>query len=222
MRFVRFAISMLMIGALCATPGRAALDVADLEVLKSVWDDLTPDQRREYRDLVLRTFGDSTLAPRAPGDTCDAATFEVGGLPYATAADTSAETDDFNLDQDGACAGPGNQFAGTGTGPDLAYLIQVDVTCDVSVTLTPDSTTDLALYVVTDCADLAASCLGVNDAGSSGIAETVTFRATAQSEYFVIVDGWANDSGAFDLDITESGSTGCSLVPVEVQSFSVD
>ena len=226
MKSVLSTITLLTIGALCAVPGtapaRAALDVTALDDLKSVWDDLTPEQQREYRDLVARTFGDSTLAPRTPGDTCEAATFEVGSLPYATAADTTAETDDFNLDQDGTCDGGGNQFAGTGTGPDLAYLVQVDVTCNVSVTLTPNSMTDLALYVVTDCMDIAGSCLQVNDAGGTGIAENVTFQALAQAEYFVIVDGWADMSGTFDLDITESGSTGCSLVPVEVQSFGVD
>ena len=67
-----------------------------------------------------------------------------------------------------------------------------------------------------------AAAAELNDAGGTGIAENVTFQALAQAEYFVIVDGWADMSGTFDLDITESGSTGCSLVPVEVQSFGVD
>jgi hypothetical protein len=59
----------------------------------------------------------------------------------------------------------------------------------------------------------------MDDDGASNTNETVTWNAVAGTEYFVIIDGFNAANGTFDLTIT---GTGCNLVPVELQSFSVD
>ena len=65
------------------------------------------------------------------------------------------------------CAGGGPQFTATGLGPDVIYTIQVDLDCDVVVTMFP-TTEDLALYVVTDCNSPANSCVAVDDGDAVG------------------------------------------------------
>lgn len=59
----------------------------------------------------------------------------------------------------------------------------------------------------------------MDDDGESNVTETVTFNALAHREYQVIVDGFHTGAGSFDLTITGSG---CNLVPVGLQSFSID
>jgi hypothetical protein len=124
-------------------------------------------------------------------------------------------TDVYNLGLAGGCSGHdvGVWFPLTGTGPDLAYLIQTDITCNLEVSLDPDSA-DLALYVLSpDCIDENGNCIRVDDAGGMGVAEVVSFTSAVDQPYYVIVDGFNGQSGAFDLDISETSGTGCQLVP---------
>ncbi len=154
------------------------------------------------------------LTSSLPGDTCAAATLEVGTLPYVHSDTTAGRTDDYNLSAEPAsCAGGGSQFGGTGIGPDLVYRITVDQTCDLQVRMQSVSA-DMNVTVVTDCADLDGSCLGVDDAGGGGAPEDVFFTAAAGTDYLIIVDGWNGNNGAFDLTITETTSTGCHLSPI--------
>ena len=62
-------------------------------------------------------------------------------------------------------------------------------------------------------------CITMDDNGGANITETVTFNATAGTQYFVIVDGFNAATGTYDLNIA---GTGCNLVPVGLQTFSVD
>ena len=76
--------------------------------------------------------------------------------------------------------------------------------------------------VVTDCADLAGSCVTVADAGGAGVAEIATFTAIAGILYYTISDGSGGGAGTFDLVFAETTGTGCMMVPVELQSFEVE
>lgn len=149
------------------------------------------------------------------GNTCSlapyiGASFQSGPLPQQ--GNTSGIIDSYNLHQDGSCAGGGFQISGTGQGPDLVFRIHTDRTCDLQVTMDPEAA-DLALYVVTDCGALASSCVGVDDAGVSGQPEDVTFTAEAGTDYYVIIDGYADGEGSFDLTVAETTSLGCHLMP---------
>ncbi|MCH9650880.1 MAG: hypothetical protein K0U98_21830 [Deltaproteobacteria bacterium] len=224
----------LCLGAMCAVlvlalslgsaPAAAQSDV-DWDTVKRIWNTLTVEEQEGYNALMeeIRIATTPSRSPLlTPGDTCGAATPEIGTIPYADGSDTTGQADDYNLGADGTCAGGGSQFGGTGTGPDTAYLVRTDLDCDVNVNMAPPAGVDMGLYVVTDCAALAASCEGVDDAGGGGVAEDVGFSATAGTDYFIITDGFNGSSGPFNLTITETTATGCTLVPVELHSFSID
>jgi len=168
--------------------------------------------------LSLGTVGSS-------GDSCDDATFEVTALPFADAGDTTGSDDDLDLSlETELCVGGGNQFPGTGTGPDTIYRFQVDVICEVEITLTPDPAVDLSLYAVGSCESesLAATCQGVSDDGVEGVSESIRFRAIPLTVYFVVVDGYDGAAGGYSLNADEITDTGCSLIPVELQNFTVE
>ncbi len=170
----------------------------------------------------------------APGDTCVAATHEVGSLPYNLPANTTvAAVDDYDLPADleaptctastsctGSGPGPslprGGVFAGTGTGPDRAYRIRTDQNCDLTITLDPTAAEDLALIVYQgSCSSSLGDCACVDDSDVGGAVESVVLSAVAGVDYFVVVDGYSSGavppgpSGPFTLSIAGSG---CELV----------
>lgn len=185
--------------------------------LKSIWNSLTPEEQAAYAAAAKSpAAGLPAASSRTPGDTCAAATLEVSSLPFADSNTTVGLTDDLVF-----AAACGGFNASSGLGPDLVYRVQTDVDCGVNVALDP-AAADLALWVVTDCADPVGGCVGGDDSGGNGTIEEVAFTATGGQEYFVVVDGFGGASDAFDLSITETTATGCTLVPVELQHFDVD
>jgi hypothetical protein len=154
---------------------------------------------------------------RLPGDDCAAATYEVGALPFADSGTTAGASNAINLVGPGPCLG-----VAFPTGPDVVYRIKVDVACSLFVTETPGSAWDAAVWVVTDCADPAGSCIAYGDSAGPGGAESLTFSPTPGTDYFLVVDGWSGNSGDYTLDITEIGAAGCSFVPVELTAFEID
>jgi hypothetical protein len=171
----------------------------------------------------------TSLVPRAAADTCQAATPEIGTLPYGPISDTTVgSADDFDLPADltdptctapTSCTGGGEPsslprgaiYTGTGTGPDRAYRVQTSADCTLTITADPTSSEDLSLIVYeTTCSSSLADCACVNDAGNAGDAETVTLNAIAGADYFIVVDGYAGGPGGpFTLTID---GTGCELV----------
>jgi hypothetical protein len=175
-------------------------------------------------------------APLA-ADTCEAATYEAGTLPYNGGSDTTVgQTDDLDLPTDAidptctaptTCTGGGAEealprgavYTGSGTGPDRAYRIRVSQSCSLAITATPEASWDLGLVVFeAACSSSLADCACVDDSDSVGEAETVTLDALAGVDYFVVVDGYSTgavppgSSGPFNLSITETTATGCALV----------
>ena len=221
-RGIALCLAALLVSATAAAPG----DAVDWDRVKRMWHRLSSQERAAYDEQMrelrrsVRTIALRQLAPgAAPDDTCDDADFSRQDvLPFMDTNDTTGLGDFINLGAFGQCAAGGPQFTGTGFGPDLIYRIVVDVDCDLTVTMSPDSV-DLALYVVSDCLDAAVTCFGVDDAGGMGVPESVTFSAIADVTYFVVVDGFNNSEGSFALDISGAG---CMLVPVELQQFTID
>ncbi len=91
---------------------------------------------------------------------------------------------------------------------DIVY--SVTMAADQEITLVWDPVTfDAALYVVTDCADPAGTCVvGADDAASGG-AETVSFMNTtgATVTYFIICDGYGTGSGPATLTVQAAVAT---------------
>jgi len=228
-------IAILLAMACGVAAGPAVADSAaqpDAQTVKRDWDGLTPEQKEAHRERVLATIHYSaggpstgTLAPLAPADRCGDATFEEGDIPYGTSGNTTGLTDFVSLTDDLGmtleCNGSGPQFPGTGVGPDLIYRVITDVSCAIRVDLSP-ILVDLALYVIEDCKMPAETCIAVDDSGLSGFPEAVGFVTLPGNSYFVVVDGYMGAAGAFDLTISELGDDTCALVPVELQSLSVE
>lgn len=146
--------------------------------------------------------------------------------PFTVSSTTVGATNNYDI---GTVCGTGQTlFGGTGASLDLAYGVTTDADCSVTVNADPTGTSwDLALYVLqapgaacTQVPTLADSqCVTMDDNGGGNITETVTFNATAGTQYFVIVDGFNTATGTFDLSIT---GTGCNLTPVKLQQYSID
>jgi hypothetical protein len=218
-------------------------------VKKAIADTMSPDELAAYKERLAARVAEKRAnpGPLVPADTCVGATFEIGTLPYVPAADTTVgQVDDFNLPADttnptcaasSTCTGAGPAgslprgaiYTGTGTGPDRAYRITPDLSCSVSITMDPTGAQDLALIVYqATCSSLLSDCVCVDDTGVGGVAETVTLDMAMGTTYFVVIDGYSTGgtppgpSGPFTLSITETTATGCMLVPVELQNFSID
>lgn len=239
----------IVLSAGIATAQSAAPQV---HVKKAIADRMTPDELAVYKkSLEERVFEKRNKAlERAnvgvltPGDTCGAATYEISTLPFNPAGDTTVGmTDDYDLPPDVAdptctasatCTGTGPAgslprgaiYTGTGTGPDKAYRIRTSANCTLTITMDATSTQDLALIVYQGlCSSSLADCACVSDTGVGGGVETVSLNAVAGTDYFIVVDGYATGgtppgpSGPFTVSVT---GTGCTLLPVELQKFSVN
>lgn len=139
-----------------------------------------------------------------PPTKCESATplaneFSVNGT-------TEGGTDDFLPDEAGACS---SGYSETGLGPDVAYQYTVTSACNVMLELGPTSGADLALYVVRDCGAVDATCVGMSDLNGTGGIEVVSFDAEPGTPYFIIVDGYQNDSGSYTLS---AAAPGCDVV----------
>lgn len=223
----RGALVFLFAGLLA--PGAAAAQPA-VHVKKAVAATMTPEELADYTARLAATLASRRTVAPLPADTCDESTFETSELPYGPVSDTTAgQTDDYDLPPDttaptctaateclGAPSGRGNVYTGTGVGPDRAYRIRTDAACDLTITVDPTDSTDLALIVYEGgCSNDLADCACVDDTGVGGAAETVTLSAVANTDYFIVVDGYSvgaaapGPSGPFTLSITGDG---CSLV----------
>jgi hypothetical protein len=209
-------ICLMVAGLAVGFAGVADAQGAASDDLKAIWSSLTPEEQAAYEKAGReRAAALPRPAVLVPGDTCAAATLEISTLPFNDANTTVGLTDDFTYGAE--CGG----FNGSsGIGPDIAYVVQTDVTCDVTVAMDPTAN-DLALWVVTDCADPVGGCVGGDDSGGGGTAELVSFSATAGTDHFIVVDGFGGASDTFTLQIVEDTATGCALVPVELQQFQV-
>ena len=167
---------------------------------------------------AYRADGTQAARARSPmvptfGGTCGEATYASGTLPYQTMGTTWGWGDDYHLGGPGTCVGGGTSYELTGLGEDFVIMVATDITCDLGISMDPDDTIDLALYVLyPDCDDVPGNCVIVNDVGGQGVPEDVEFRATAGESYYVIVDGYNGDNGGFALTISEATSNGCQLV----------
>jgi hypothetical protein len=241
-------LALIACVAVLAQPLRAEenTDTTTIVVKKKIADTMTPDELQAYKERMARYLASRRRAlvlprpggPETPGDTCLTATAESGTLPYNPPADTTVgATDDYNLT--GPCTanstpclgeGPppnppprGQTYAGTGVGPDRVYHLKTDANCVLSITMTPTDTgpdkDDLALMVFQPpCQSAGSGCLCVDDTGIGGDFEHVELTAVANTDYYVIVDGYTSQTtqppppptaGPFTLSIE---GTGCQLI----------
>jgi hypothetical protein len=163
--------------------------------------------------ILLCALGASAAVPimATPGDTCSAATFELGVLPFGN-INTTAGRDDTNS-YAGPCADASTGVVGSAVGADLYYRIRPSGSCTLQVTMNPTGPENLGLYVASDCAPLsAANCITMDDNGGDGVTEIVTFAATAGTDYYILVDGNSADEGQTSMTVSSASGNCVSLV----------
>lgn len=237
--------------ASAAAGAQEKIDTSGIFVKKVIADKMSPEQLQAYKERLarLKAAGAFDRAPagpnagRTPGDVCTAATYEVSALPFNTSDTTVGAADNYDLPPDVTaptctaavtCTGtaPGQPaalprgaiYVGTGTGPDRAFRIKTDVACNLTISMT--SAIDLALILYpTTCSSSLGDCGCVSDSAVPGNPETITMTTVANTDYFIVVDGYSTGgappgpSGPYNLSIT---GTGCVLFPVELQGLSIE
>ncbi|WP_440222945.1 hypothetical protein ACQQ2N_17980 [Dokdonella sp. MW10] len=226
----RIAMVTAVLAIACPAASGWAQSTLTLDDYKSLHPRLSNEERAAYDKALAEQYAVESKdweRPKGPveGDLCTMpAPAPVN--PFTISSTTVGATNNYDI---GTTCGTGQTlFGGTGASLDLAYGVVTDSDCSVTVSADPTGTSwDLALYVLqapaaacTQLPTLAdAQCVTMDDDGGGNVTETVTFNAVAGTPYFVIVDGFNAAVGTFDLTIT---GTGCNLVPVGLQSFSVD
>lgn len=129
------------------------------------------------------------------GNSCTTP-FVVGPLPFTVEGDTSEARDESLLDE-GQCSGLTAKGMGSA---DQVWRFTAEEAGDYHVEVTPDGW-DAILYVLEDCADPVATCLGADD---GQLSEAVTLTLGAGQTVFIVIDGEdniLNDAGPYRLDI---------------------
>lgn len=210
-------IACLLLWVTGSAPAEEAVDWAEV---KRTWHSLSPERQQELDRMAL-AMREPDFAKEA-GDNCDNSSADPSPLPISFIGSTLPRSDSINIGVD--CGSGQTPLVGTGIGPDEVTKVVTTEDCELSVVLTPEPNTDLALYVLSpECINPNGNCIALDDDGGPGTVENVTINAVAGVDYFVVVDGFAGSASSYSLAISEIGSTGCSLtVPVELQGFSVE
>lgn len=135
----------------------------------------------------------ATVAEPAANDVCPGEDLTFSGNTASVSGSTVNSTHDYA----GSCGTAG------GYSPDLVYHFVAPTSGSYTATLTASSSYDSVLYV------RSGTCTGGTeldcaDDGASGGTETVTFNATANTDYWVFVDGYGGKSGTFTLNLTHN------------------
>jgi hypothetical protein len=124
-----------------------------------------------------------------PNDTCAAPAHVdlVKGTPITLSGDTTVAKNDLTA-----------RRGGGGTGGDVVYEVVPSADGTLTVTVAAKSGYDPVVYAGdTSCAD--ASNLGCKDATGVAGTEKLTFAVKAATKYWVVVDGYQGQNGAFDV-----------------------
>lgn len=134
--------------------------------------------------------------PGAAPDTCAQAQDVTAGAMMAggttVTGNTTGYADDVNL--------PNTCTIYSTDGPDAIYAVTVNAGAVITATVTPTAW-DVSLELIKPCA-LTGPCLVGRDDGFGGGAETITYTATQQGTYYVVVDGFnPGIAGPFSLNV---------------------
>ena len=143
------------------------------------------DGADHYFDAVAIDEGAPPPPPPPANDLCENAIDlrEQGLTDFVV--DLCLAANDYSA-LSGGCTGY------TSTGKDLVYKIFLGL--GETITASMQGTHDAALWLVTDCADAANTCVVGADATVSEGYETITYVAPAAGWFYMIVDGYGTDS----------------------------
>lgn len=123
------------------------------------------------------------------GDTCNDALVIAGSGTFT--GNTLTGANDYQATN--SCTG----FASTG--PDLVYRLSLQAGDRLQASLQPtNGSWDTVLYLLTGCADVAASCLTGQDNGNP---EEIDYTVLTTGDYFLVVDGFGGGGGSYSLAV---------------------
>ncbi len=140
----------------------------------------------------------SVPAPPPANDTC-AGAINLDEMPQSFMVDTCDGYTNAYFDASSCTNYSAN-------GPDAIYYAVLPENGQIDVCI--DGAFDLSLYLVTDCGDIAGSCVAGDDSGNP---ECISYTG-GPGTYYLIVDGY---SGCGEITVTIDN-----LVPTEETSFS--
>lgn len=151
--------------------------------------------------------------PTAAGDRCEDA-IEVAGLPWIATGDTRLYAPDYSY-AGGDCPGESSGYGAASS--DSAYRFVAPTAGVFNVRLDAEFAGNL--YAVSDCEDVAASCLQASRVGGGG--EALQLSLGGGETVYLIVDGYGNssdDAGPYTVrlepclpqcDVKACGDDGC-------------
>ena len=151
------------------------------------------------------TYGSGTFSLKVAeyttpaGETCTTAKAMTFTSGTATATgDTTNFANDLNM----SSAKCGSTTAYSTPGNDEFHKVTLKANQKYTVTLTPASTFDAAVYAFSGCNKPKTTCLGVHDPIGSGKVATITFTPTTAGTYFIGVDSYSSSSkGKYTLTV---------------------
>jgi len=135
------------------------------------------------------------------GDVCGDATAILEG---STAGSWATAIDDYDV---GNGNGAACEMYGT-PGRDVAYRVDLAAGDSVTFTASASAGVDVALYLVTSCAQSAASCVAGADEGTTDQSDTLSYTAVDDQLLFLVIDQYgAPLDGTYTVQTTfTSGS----------------
>lgn len=150
------------------------------------------------------TWSSKTCFDALPGGSCETAEVINCG-DSLMAVDTTGYLSDYNLPSGNACTG----F--TSSGPDRVFVLNTG-DCEMNVSAVMDGQSagyDGSFYRVTDCANLLADCIG-EDCFPPPCPKSLNFVAAANTDYFLIVDGFTGpEFGTSNITVTCTPTSVC-------------
>ena len=125
---------------------------------------------------------------------------EVDFLPFSASGTTKSFHDEYAFGS-GQCPGESSGYGGSAA--DVVYAFTAPGDAIYTIALDPNH--DSSLYVVSDCADIAGSCLGADEVKGDGKNERLDLTLTGGERVFIVVDGRSSSAhqGGYDLSISE-------------------
>ena len=133
----------------------------------------------------------------AAGHSCDAPLVLGAALPLTFAGDTSDSTSDYAYAA-GQCPPEEGGWGANANDEALRFVAEKAGTYHITLTGTFDSN----LYVVTDCANVAGTCMAGDEDICTGCVEDVSITLTAGQTVYIIVDGYGgSQAGSYTLTV---------------------
>lgn len=126
---------------------------------------------------------------------------DIAALPYEySTGGIGGSVDSYHVSEGGSCGAP--KGVGEGSHDDVfAFTAPADGTYQVAVDASGQF--DPAIYVATECTDLATGCVAWADKTVAAGEELLEFAGAAGTTYYVIVDGFTPYGGGYSLSVTQ-------------------